>query len=226
MTPIKISLTGNEGSGLHDVANEFQKIGVKVFNADIQLKWLLNFDESVVDSVKRHFGSSSIIAGFINPLSFNSDDKFNRLIDLVEFKLFDQFNKFIHKNGDDNICYYIFLSSLIFERKWYNKFDMTIMVNRSKEERVEHFWRSIGNYSISQCSMLFRNELSQEEKSRNSEFIIDNLSKNSMRKQVSDIDSQIIGYYFKKKYNQEHRSLSTTTTNFIPTNSIIKNVIN
>lgn len=217
MLPLQIALTGNEGSELHDVGYHFEKNGVKVFNADIQLKWILNYDEYVIGLVKRKFGQGSVTSGFLNPLYFNDDTRFDDLLDIVEFKLFDQLSKFRHKNRGK--CYIIFLSSLVHERKWLNRFDMTVMVTRVTEERIENFWGN-SEYSLKQAKMLFINEMSQSEKSKNSEFTLDNIAESLIKKQVKSIDSQIVNYYMKTR-NTQHRSLGQT--NFIPSNSI-KNV--
>jgi dephospho-CoA kinase len=191
---IKIGLTGNEGSGLHNVGAQFEKIGVSVFNADVEIKWLLNYDESVIGLIKRNLGSSSIVSGFINSLAIDSDSKFDKLIDIIEFKLFDSFNKFVNKNSDR--CYVIFLSSLIFERNWSTRFDMNIMVNKQYEERVLDFWR-VNKYDYQFVEEMFENEISQSHKSSNSELIIDNTSESNMKKSVSKCDDSIIDYYFK-----------------------------
>jgi dephospho-CoA kinase len=196
MLPLQIALTGNEGSGLHDVGSYFKKNGVEVFNADIQLKWILNYDEYIIGLVKRKFGEGSVTSGFLNPLYFNNDSRFDDLIDIVEFKLFDQLSKFRFKSRDK--CYIIFLSSLLHERNWINRFDMTVMVTRSTDERIESFYKN-SEYSISQAKMIFSNEMSQSDKSINSEFVLDNLSKSMIDSQVKNIDSQIVNYYLKTR---------------------------
>jgi dephospho-CoA kinase len=206
---IKIGLTGNEGSGLHDVGGQFGKIGISVFNADIELKWILNYDHSIITLVKRNFGSAHVISGFINPLAFDNDSKIDKLIDMIEFKLFESFNRFVSKNSDK--CYVIFLSSLIFERKWSTKFDMTVMVVRSKEERLVDFWRN-SKYDFSQVGTIFKNEISQSFKSKNSEYIIDNLTESYMKKSVVDCDKSIVDFYFRTK---KERSDNTNNSQII-----------
>ena len=72
------------------------------------------------------------------------------------------------------------------------------MVTRSTDERIESFYNN-SEYSISQAKMIFSNEMSQSDKSINSEFVLDNLSKSMIDSQVKNIDSQIVNYYLKTR---------------------------
>jgi dephospho-CoA kinase len=44
---LKVGLNGSPGSKLTDVSNKFRKFGINVFDADLQIKWLINYDKQV-----------------------------------------------------------------------------------------------------------------------------------------------------------------------------------
>ena len=56
---LKIGLTGGIGSGKSTVALIFQVLGIPVFDADKEAKFLMENDESLVQSIKGIFGNES-----------------------------------------------------------------------------------------------------------------------------------------------------------------------
>jgi len=189
----KIGLTGSQGSRLHDVGDSFKKMGVEVFNADIQVKWLLNYDIDVVESVKRNFGDNYVISEFINPLAFDNDEKFDKLLDLIEYPLFESFDRFFKKHKGR--CYVIFLSSIIFERNWNKRFDSVVNVFKPKEDRVSLISAVTGRNILSTYD-LFNNEFDELEKNKLSDFVIhDYLGELQVRKQIINCDDAIMDSY-------------------------------
>lgn len=205
---LKIGLTGSEGTRLHDVGKIFEDLGVKVFNADVQLKWLLNYNEGVVNAVKNNLGENYVITSFINPLAFDTDEKFDKLIDLVEFPLFKLFEDYQKKYSDRS--YVIFLSSLIFERKWEDKFDSVVNVFNAKSDRISNFSAS-NNYNLLKCYDLFENEMSSDYKNQKADYVIhDYVEENQLKKQVLNCDDAILDAYFieLKKKSKKLREMS------------------
>jgi dephospho-CoA kinase len=202
---LKIGLTGSQGSRLHDVGKSFEKMTIDVFNADIQVKWLLNYDVDVVESVKSNFGDNYVISGFINPLAFDNDDKFNKLLDLIEYPLFESFDRFVKKHQDR--CYVIFLSSIIFERNWQNRFDSVVNVFKPKEDRISLLSAVTGRNILSTYD-LFQNEFDDLDKNRLSDFVIhDYLDEKQLRKQIISCDDMIIDLYFSKEKQKTKKDI-------------------
>lgn len=198
---LDIALTGSRKSGKHGVSKLFKQLGAPIFDADTILKYLLNYKPNIVDSVQRHFGKEYVFNGFINPLAFNSDDKFNELLNIVEFELFESYSRFKEKTAktQSGYQYTIFLSSFIFERNWIKKFDKIISVFSPKEDRMYRY--KVENFdTISGVHNLFANEMNDFKKNQMSDFIIHNYpSAPDILNQVQKIDDKLVETYLLTK---------------------------
>ena len=131
---IEVALTGNPYSGKKTIAKLFKQIRVPVFEADTVIKFILNFRPHVDEPIRANVGSFVYRNGFLNPDAFVTDSLFDKTIDIVEFELFQCWERFKQKHSGSS--YIIFKSSLLFERGWENKFDQVIAVFAPREERV------------------------------------------------------------------------------------------
>jgi len=191
---LKVGLNGSPGSKLTDVSNKFRKFGIDVFDADLQIKWLINYDKQVFGLIKKNFGISYTISDYINPLAFDNDQKFDKLLDLIEYPLFNSWKEFCERNSDKIYC--IFSSSLIFERNWEKRFDFLANVYRPKTERIEEF-KEVHNLNLSYCYNIFENELDELEKNKKSDLIIhDYLGNQTLSDQILKCDNTIVDLYF------------------------------
>ena len=94
---IKVGLTGNRFSGKDTVCKLFEQIGVPVFNADVVLKFILNYNYEINYKIRNVFGDVFSLKGDLLDISkFSDQKKFNDLIDIIEYELlnaYDVFNK-------------------------------------------------------------------------------------------------------------------------------------
>lgn len=193
---VHVALTGSRKSGKDGVAKLFRQLGVPVFEADAVLKYILNYRDDVVASVRKHFGNEYIIGDYINPMAFDTDQKFDDLLNLVEFDLFEAYSKFNKNNSDKS--YTIFHSSLIFERNWRSKFDYTITVFTPKEDRMYRYRIETGD-SVKVVDTLFSKEMPDLSKNTLSDYIIHNYDGcPDIVKQVTNIDQQLVDNCIKR----------------------------
>lgn len=202
---LNIGLTGARCSGKDSVAKLFRQIGIPVFEADIILKYILNYKDDVVDSVHKNLGKEYIFSDFINPISFDDDIKFNKLIDLVEFDLFEAYKRFRELHKDKQ--YTIFHSSIIYERVWYNKFDRIISVFAPIETRIERY-KMHSTDRLETIWNSFSKEMNDNKKNQMSDFIIHNYGYFDVLNQVEKIDNQLVDYYFSLNKKLELDSFS------------------
>ena len=109
---LKIGLTGNLNSGFINAAEMFKLHEVPVFEADIAIKFLLNFRDDICRKVKIELGDSVFSKGSIDHTKFSTTQKFDRLIDIIESELFKIYDRFCadHREAD----YTIFKCGILF----------------------------------------------------------------------------------------------------------------
>lgn len=197
MKPLEVALTGNRFSGKTGVSKLFKQIGAPVFDADVVLKFILNYKLDLKESVRRHFGKEYVLGEWINPLAFDTDVKFLSLISLVEFDLFESYNRFKLKNSD--AIYVIFKSSLIFEKNWQNKFDTVISVFTPKEERIYRLKTKTFKSSLV-LNELLNNEFDDVSKNKLSDWVIHNYTDApDIFRQVENISAELVDLKFRFK---------------------------
>ncbi len=185
----EVALTGSRFSGKDSVARHFRRIGVPVFDADTVLKFILNHRSYIDDSVKSNIGSHIYTNGFLDSHKIKSDSEFDKLLDIVEFELFEAFDFFKTRNDKS---YVIFMSSLIYERNYDTKFDYVVNVFAPKGIRLSRAKEAISGGYITYVDLL-KNEIPELEKNDKSDFVIHSYPNGPiLSKQVSDIDKKII----------------------------------
>lgn len=214
---LSIGLTGSRCSGKDGIAKLFRQLGVSVFDADAIVKYILNYHHSMPESVRRAFGREYVFGEYINPIAFDTDDKFESLIDLVEFELFESYEKFRNKNKDKQ--YTIFHSSLIFEKNWTKKFDRVISVFTPKQERIQRY-KILTNSNLQTIHSIFSREMNEIQKNQLSDFVVHNYQDApDILKQVSNIDDKIVDYYLALNKKRE------VETTLFDAQSLHKNIL-
>jgi dephospho-CoA kinase len=194
---LTIGLTGCRYSGKTSVGKLFNKIGVPVFNADIVLKFIINFKTGVKNSIIANIGEHVYTDGILDPDKFITTSSFDRLIDIVEFDLFQAWERFKDKNR--NSLYVIFESSIIFERKYENKFDSIVSVFAAKEDRVYRCKINTG-MMVEDIWNLFGKEISELDKNNKSDYVIHNYEDApDILTQVNSLDKKIVDNIIKYK---------------------------
>lgn len=203
---IRLGLSGNRYSGKRKVCEAFEKIGVPVFDADVVLKFAMIYNYDILADVRKYIGSDIFIGDSIN---INKLDKktFDTVLDLFENDLFKAYKRFEDKF--DHSIYTVFKSSILFERGWESKMDITANVFAPQTDRIKRCKDSTGK------GLLIINELAKSEmdvyvKNEKSDYVIHNYNddhlsnpsihvKGSVRKQVDTIDQTIIDEFLYKE---------------------------
>lgn len=165
---LQVALTGNFLSGKSTISNKFRELGVPVFDADVVLKFILGHKFYFCDSVKKKLGYSPFNkSGYLDPVKIVSDRDFDKILDEVEFDLLCAYEKF---RRTQNHPYVIFMSSLLFERGWNDKFDIVLNVFTKRGDRAMRAKEA--GLSIIDFFSLTKNEMSEFEKNEMSDHVI------------------------------------------------------
>jgi len=185
---IKVGLTGNICSGYEKVGLLFKSLGVPVFDADIALKFLINYREDIIRNIKIQFGEGIYEKGAIDPNKFNTTEKFDKLLSIAELELMRLYESWRFYNKDAS--YTIFKSSVLFERKLNDSMNYVISTFRPRDERASSLTR-LGMKMIEAYDIL-DSEMDELLKNQRSEWIIHNYSDSlSLITQVKQIHEKI-----------------------------------
>jgi len=187
---IEVALTGSPYSGKKTITKLFKQIKVPVFEADTVIKFILNFRPHVDEPIRRHVGSFVYSNGFLNPDAFVTDSIFDKTIDIIDFELFQAWERFKQKHIGS--AYVIFKSSLLFERGWDKKFSQIITVFAPKEERVYRAKMST-NLRIDFIWANLEKGIPELSKNKKSTYVIHNYEgAPDTLSQVNQIDQKIV----------------------------------
>lgn len=187
----KIGITGSLYSGIDKVCDEFNRNGIPVFDADVILKFLLNWDVDIINDIKIKFGRDVYQGGEIRGSVFNNDQKMNSLIDLAKTKLMDSYDKFCRRSP--NSQFVLFKSHFLFESRLNNQMDFVINVYMPKEDRIKEMKKVVDTFTY-----LIQEYLSYElpdlQRSNLSNFVVSNYTNSEpLDIQVKKIINEISG---------------------------------
>ena len=191
MTKI-IGLTGGIGSGKTTVANYFQELGIPVYIADVEGKKITE-SPKILKSIKDAFGSAVFDEERLNrqkvsQIVFNDSEKLKKLNSIIHPEVEKHFMNWV--NNHSNFPLVVKETALLFESGSYKKCDYVITVIAPLEDRIN---RVIKRDAITRENVLKRidNQWSDEDRIRNSHYIIDNTDRKTIERQVKEILKKI-----------------------------------
>jgi dephospho-CoA kinase len=208
---ITLGLSGGRYSGKTTTTEVFKRIGVPIFDADLILKFILNHNHELLGEVRKTLGSDI----FMNhQLDFRrlKGKTFDKILDIVEDDIFNAYRKFNVKKEEKGAIYTIFSSSILFEREWDKKLDMSISVFAPEGDRLKR-----ARYQTNEGLLCIRDKMKTEmdplTKNEEADFIINNFNNGevvgyiglqpsklpNLLKQVNQVDQKIIDEYIYKE---------------------------
>lgn len=187
MTKI-IGLTGGIGSGKTTVAKMFEQLGVPVYNSDLEAKRIMQLPEIII-LLKNNFGIEFFENGILNreklaDFVFKSPSKLDELNAIVHPFVKKDFDLWVKKNGNEKFI--IKESAILFESKINNNCDKIITVIAPLDLRMQRI-NERDNLSFDKIMSRINNQLSDEKKVENSDFIIENTDIEMTKTQVLKI---------------------------------------
>lgn len=198
---IKLGLSGNRYAGKDKVSITFNKIGVPTFDADTILKFILQYNYDVLADIRKYIGSDIFLKDNLDIRRMDKDT-LDKVINFAEVDLFKAYKRFQEKNSTS--IYTIFNSSILFEREWDKRMDLTISVFSPNTDRIKRC-KSATNQGLIIINDLIKTEMDPLIKNELADYIIHNYDNGSnlitgdIPKQVRDIDQSIIDEYLYKE---------------------------
>lgn len=183
-----IGLTGGIGSGKTTVSKMFEALGVPVYNSDSEAKKIMELPEVIV-LLKNNFGNDFFENDILNrkklaDLVFKNSKKLNELNAIVHPFVKKNFIIWLKKN--ENEKFVIKESAILFESKTNINCDKIITVIAPLYLRMQRIVER-DHLVFHEIVKRINNQLSDEEKVENSDFVIENTDLEMTKNQVLKI---------------------------------------
>jgi len=187
---LKIGLTGNFYSGYNEVGDLFEELGMPVFDADLIIKYMLNYSSEYMNKIKFAFGENIYYAGLLDLKKFDTNDKFNKLLDIIELDLIKSYEKWRIKNW--NKYYTIFKCSVLFERGLDKNMNFNITTFTPELQRKQDILNAT-QMPRETIDNILSNEMDELLKNQKATYVIHGYrGLSEMRKSVSNVHKAIM----------------------------------
>jgi len=191
----KLGVTGGIGSGKTTVCRIFSVLGVPVFSADAEAREVMDVDTGIILRINTIAGRNLYEKGSLDRtelarLIFNNPrllEKVNALVHPVVFSRFRELEK------KQNFSYVIMEAAILFESGASKIVDRVLTLVTPMEERVNRVIHR-SNMSREQIMERMRNQIDDNERIKNSDYIINNSENDMIIPAVLKIHEDIMKY--------------------------------
>ncbi|WP_303318989.1 dephospho-CoA kinase [Flavivirga abyssicola] len=190
---IIVGLTGGIGSGKTTVAQQFKKLGVPVYIADVEAKNLMHKSKIIKRKLIQLFGDKAYIDDelnkhFIANIIFNDKTYLQKMNAIVHPRVARHFEKWSLKQ---DAPYVIKEVAILFENGGHKACDYIITVTAPKELRIKRLLMR-DNTTKDKIKSIMKNQWTDAEKIKYSQYVIDNVDLEMTKNQVVDIHEDIL----------------------------------
>ena len=177
---LKLGVTGGIGSGKTSVCRVFGVLGIPVFSADAEAKEVMDIDTGIILRINTIVGKNLYANGRLDrvelaKLIFNNNRLLEKVNSLVHPVVFSRFREWENKQ---TAPYVIMEAAILFESGSPEVVDRVITVVAPIEERVIRVIHR-SNLTREQVMERMRNQMSDSERIKHSDYVIQN-SENDM----------------------------------------------
>jgi dephospho-CoA kinase len=188
-----VGLTGGIGSGKTTVANFFKELKVPVYIADEEAKKLMNTSKVLIRKITKLFGENAyenkvLNRPFIASKIFNDKFLLEEMNSIVHPKVGKHFKKWLSKQENS---YVIKEAAILFEIGNYKAYDFIISVIVDKEIRMERLLNR-DKTTKDKINAIMKNQWNDEDRIKQSDFIIHNNELKNTKKQVLSIHKKLL----------------------------------
>jgi len=191
---LKVSVTGNIGSGKTTICKVFEILGVPVFYADLQAKECLD-EKEIKEAILKEFGASvfdknkKVVRKLLAELVFRDKKKLESLNQIIHPRVNDKYANWAAQLLSTPYC--IKEAAIVFETATQNKYDYNIMVYAPDELLIERTMKRDGQ-TIAEVNARLANQMSQKEKINLANFVINNDNKTLVIPQIIELHNILL----------------------------------
>ncbi|MBU2903515.1 dephospho-CoA kinase [Arenibacter algicola] len=188
-----VGLTGGIGSGKSTVGAMFQKLGVPLYNSDLEAKNLMTRSKKIKKDIETLLGKESYLEGELNreyiaKIVFKDKKLLQGLNNIVHPAVRRHFKSWCKRQ---NAPYVIQEAAIIFENGTKELYDKIILVTSPRDIRIQ---RVVDRDGITAEAVIQRidNQWPDSEKEKFSDFIIENIGLEATEREVSRIHHKLL----------------------------------
>lgn len=190
---ITVGLTGGIGSGKTTVAKAFHELGIPIYIADDEAKKLMQTSPVVKHKLIELFGKEAYLEGSLNKpyianIIFHDKNYLDKMNAVVHPEVAKHFKKWLSKQ---QAPYVIKEAAILFENGGYKQCDVLITVTAPKKCKIERLLKR-DNTSVEKIEAIMKNQWSDAQKIKLSDYVIDNTELEKTKRQVLKIHQQIL----------------------------------
>ncbi len=188
-----VGLTGGIGSGKTTISKCFETFGIPVYIADDEAKGLMNRSKVIKRKLLQLFGEFAYKDGelnrpFLASKIFRDKTLLLKMNTIVHPKVASHFKRWLKKQ---DAPYVIKEAAIIFENKLESQYDYIITVIADEDLRITRVMKR-DDASKEKIKAIIKNQLSDAEKIKKSDFVIINNDLDSAKEEVNGIHHQIL----------------------------------
>ncbi len=190
-----VGITGGIGSGKTTICKVFEYLGIPVFNADERGKFLLQESAEVRERVTDLFGGTAYDAkGILDPkylanIVFNDQEKLKQLNEIIHPAVRKDFLAW--KNNLKAAPYLIKEAAILIESGSNKDCNTIIVVSADEELRISRVVER-DKVKVEQVKSRIERQMSEKERGRYADHIIDNNGKELVLPQILKIHEDLI----------------------------------
>ncbi len=194
---IKVGITGGIGSGKTTVCEVFERLGVPVYYADKQAKYLMETDKKLREAIRQLFGDEAFDAekklnrAFIAGIVFKDEEKLLALNSLVHPAVkadYDSWNAILARK---EYPYSLKEAALLVESGSHKDLDKLIVVSAPLADRIQRVMAR-DNISEEQVKARIGAQLPEAEKVKLADYVIENNLIMELVPQVSKVHLDLL----------------------------------
>jgi dephospho-CoA kinase len=190
---MKIGVTGGIGSGKTSVCRVFNVLGIPVFSADAAGRKIMDSDNDIIEKVKAIAGKNVYSSGTLDRIElarliFNDADLLKEINKVVHPVIFENFMVWVKSVSAP---YSIMEAAILIESGGAALVDRIVTVVAPVEERVERVMRR-NNLTREQVFDRIKNQMTDEEKIRQSDYVIYNSEHEMIIPDILKIHEEIL----------------------------------
>ncbi len=189
-----IGLTGGIGSGKSTVRRVFASMGIPTYDADGEAKKIMISDEALIAGIKELLGNESytntgeLNKGYISKQIFNNKNLLEKMNALVHPVVKAHFRRWANLQ---DAPYVIKEVAILYEAGFDKETDSVIAVSAPEDVRIARVCKR-DNTNPEAVRARIRNQMSEAEKIKRSEYHIINDGKTAILPQILEIHQKII----------------------------------